>query len=81
MAAGILGLIAVTLFAVIIAAPLVSRRLNRVNQGAGAAVVPPARTRPAGGMAVPVITDLRDERQAFAYDNGLAVEEPEEAST
>lgn len=62
--------------AAVVASPFVSRRLRAgLNQQApGAAVVSPVRSSPAGGMAVPVITDL-DERQAFAYDNGLAVEE------
>lgn len=76
---GIVGLLIVAVFAFVLLAPLVSRRLSRVEQATGAAVVPPARTRPAGGTTVPVITDLRDERQAFAYDNGLAVGTPEEA--
>lgn len=51
---------------------------RRVRQAAGTAAVSPERSSPAsGGMAVPLITDApdRDERQAFAYDNGLTVGE------
>jgi hypothetical protein len=68
-------LLAAAVVALVIAAPFVSRRLrfSRVAPAAGAAAVPPVRPEPAGGMAVPVVTDLpdRDERAAFAYDNGL----------
>ena len=80
MVPGVLGLIVATLFTVVVAAPCVSRYLRRDRQVAGAAVVPPGRSQPSGGMAVPVITDVRDreERSAFAYDNGLAIERPEQ---
>lgn len=77
--AGAAGLLIVAVFAFVLLAPLVSRRLSRAGQAEGAAVVPPVRPPSAGGMAVPVITDLHDERQAFAYDNGLAVEGIEES--
>jgi hypothetical protein len=67
-------LLAAAVVALVIAAPFVSRRLrsSRVAPAAGAVVVPPVRPEPAGGMAAPV-ADLpdRDERTAFAYDNGL----------
>jgi hypothetical protein len=62
---------------IVLAASFVSRRshLSRVGRP-GAAVVPPVRPQATGGMAVPVITDApdADERQAFAYSNGLTIE-------
>ena len=59
----------------ILGASCVSRRSRRVKPAEGAAVIPPAH-QPAGGMAVPVITDApdREERGAFAYDNGVITE-------
>jgi hypothetical protein len=73
MVAGVLGLIAVTLVAVVVIAPLVSRRLGRVRQVTGAAVVSPVRSPPAGGMAVPAVTVQPSSaaRGPFAYDDGV----------
>ena len=70
MIPGILGLIAVALFAAVLFVPRCLRR-----RPAGTAAVSPYRSSPAsGGMVVPVITDVA-EREAFAYDDGLTVGE------
>lgn len=60
----------------LMASSFVSRRLLYIpaRQAPGAAAVPPALHEDAGETAVPAIAD-REERQAFAYDNGLTVEE------
>ncbi len=72
-------LLAAAVVALVVAAPFVSCRLrsSRVAPAAGAAVVPPARPEPAGETAAPAVTDApeREERTAFAYDNGLQVGE------
>jgi hypothetical protein len=49
---------------------------SRVN-AAGGPSVSPVRPEPAGGTAVPVITDAggRDERRPFEADNGLIIGE------
>lgn len=74
MIPGILGLIAVALFAAVLFVPRCLRR-RREPRPAGTAAVSPERSSPAsGGMAVPVITDVA-EREAFAYDDGLTVGE------
>lgn len=64
------------LLAVLTAAGLASRR-SRVSVAAGGLPASPVRSSPAGEAAVPVITDApeREERAAFAYDNGLKVGE------
>jgi hypothetical protein len=60
--------------ALVVASPFVSRRLRagRVPRVTGAAAVSPVLREDAGETAV---TGFREERQAFAYDNGLTVEE------
>lgn len=72
---GILGLAFASIVAVVVFAPLVSRRLRhrRVAPAAGAAVVSPVRSPPAGGMAVPVIEVQPSTVMTgpFAYDNGV----------
>jgi hypothetical protein len=62
-----------------VAARLASRRNSRV--AAGGPAVPPQAHRTERGAAVPVVTDLpeREERTAFAYDNGLKVGAAEES--
>ena len=49
MIPAILGLAVVLVTAVTLAALSVSRRLSRVKQATGAAVVPPVRSQPSGG--------------------------------
>ena len=77
---GALGLVVVALAAAFLFVP---RWLRRVAGPAGTAAVSPARIPAAGETAVPVITDApyREERQAFAYDNGLTVGPAKEGGT
>jgi hypothetical protein len=70
----ILGLIVVTTAAVMLAVLSVSRRLRRVRRAPGAAVVPPVRPHPAGGMAVPATRMT----EPYAYDNGVLTGRPDE---
>ena len=70
-----LGLAVVLVTAVALAALSVSRRLSRVKQAPGAAVVPPVRPRATGGMAVPVQPRMTE---AFAYDDGVLTGRPDE---
>ena len=64
-------------FAVIGAVLSLPASRRRRDRAAGGPPVPPVRPEPAGGTAVPVVTDVpdRDERTAFAYDNGLKIGE------
>ena len=54
---------------------LPASRRSRVNAAAGRPAVPPQVRRTGRGAAVPSVTDLpdREERAAFAYDNGLSI--------
>ena len=68
-----------TAAAVVVFAPLVSRRLGRVRQAPGAAVVSPARSSPAGGMTVPVeVQPSSVMTEPYAYDDGVMTGRPDE---
>ena len=77
MVPGILGLLVVAVAAAGLAAPHVSRRLSRVRQAPGAAVVPPVRSQPSGGMAVPAeVPPSSVMTGPFAYDDGVLTGRP-----
>ena len=71
----ILGLVVVLAVALALAASSVSRRLSRVKQATGAAVVPPVRPQATGGMAVPVQPGMTGP---YAYDDGVLTGRPDE---
>ena len=60
------------------AAARLARRCSSVGKigsyGFEATLTFGVRPSAAGGMAVPVITDAPEERQAFAYDYGVTIE-------
>jgi hypothetical protein len=72
-----LSLAAVLAAAFALIAPRVSRRLRRVRQATGTAVVPPVRPQAARGMAVPVQPPA-EERKPFTFGGCVTIEAHDE---